>query len=530
MFSLLNLQLRRPSLQRISEAIWYWLNNSQWVVPVSFLIFIFVFIPFWQAFLYNFDEGFELMRATMQNQGYSLYKEIWSDQPPLFSDILKNWLLVFGNSIFFARFLIILFATTLLLFFYKTLRLFFGHWSAIFGTALLVFTTDFIQFSIQVKVDMPALTLVVVMLYFLMFSLHQDGNRRFKSSAAIAGFFMGLALQTKLYTVLVCPAIALYFLLLLILSWRQTEKRKVIFVKGILFGGGLAVSILLSILFYREAAFGQLVESHLSAKQFFEDLTFKKLIHRSFTTNPAFWIFSSLGLGLVGTQERWRIYFPILWLVATLLVLANHTPLWPHYYLLMALPIAWIGSAVFFQLWRSLATSENGRPLLRKSWRENTIHFRLNLVAIILVFGIHILGTTSVYVRGRHAVQQTSHGSAKQIALEHVLTYQANTNWFVTDSPIYAFYADLKIPPELVVISRKRVLTEGINGEFILEMIHKYEPEQVLLERFVEERFDPPFLAYQPLADYLKANYVEMTGDDKGYFEISHFISKSILN
>ncbi len=71
---------------------------GQLTIPISLtvaLLFgfaVLLLIPIADIFLYNFDEGFEVTRATLQNQGYVLYKEIWSDQPPLFS-LLRHWFL-----------------------------------------------------------------------------------------------------------------------------------------------------------------------------------------------------------------------------------------------------------------------------------------------------------------------------------------------------------------------------------------------------------------------------------------------------
>ena len=75
--------------------------------------------------------------------------------------------------------------------------------------------------------------------------------------------------------------------------------------------------------------------------------------------------------------------------------------------------------------------------------------------------------------------------------------YADQTNWIVTDMPIYAFRVHKPVPPILATFSKKRLLTGSLTVEDILTAMRDYRPEQVLIARF-----DIP-----ALDAYLKENY-----------------------
>jgi hypothetical protein len=72
------------------------------------------------------------------------------------------------------------------------------------------------------------------------------------------------------------------------------------------------------------------------------------------------------------------------------------------------------------------------------------------------------------------------------------------TRWVVTDQQIYPFAAGLLSPPELAVTSTKRRGTGALSDEFVLDVIQRYRPEQVLLARL---DFGPA------IEEFLAANY-----------------------
>jgi hypothetical protein len=62
--------------------------------------------------------------------------------------------------------------------------------------------------------------------------------------------------------------------------------------------------------------------------------------------------------------------------------------------------------------------------------------------------------------------------------------YVDQTNWIMTDMPMYAFRVHRPVPPALATFSSKRLATGSLTEEDILTAMREYAPEQVLMARF----------------------------------------------
>ncbi|WP_293163341.1 hypothetical protein [Okeania sp. SIO2C9] len=68
--------------------------------------------------------------------------------------------------------------------------------------------------------------------------------------------------------------------------------------------------------------------------------------------------------------------------------------------------------------------------------------------------------------------------------VNRLIEHKNSTKWLFTDVPIYGFYADLLVPPEIAVFSTKRIKTGQLSQDEIYELLVKYRPEQILIGRF----------------------------------------------
>ena len=521
--------------QGLRQPLWIYINRiwqAGLLLPLAFIAFILLMVPFGVVFDYNLDEGFELMRAYLQNQDLLLYRDIWSDQPPLFSQLLRSWLWLLGNSIFYARLLILIFASSLLYFFNRTLAIVFDQITALVGSLLLLLTRDFLPFSVQVKVDMPALSLGMASIFCLLNGLHHKSGKIRHSSLMVSGLLLGFAIQIKLYVVLLLFVSLLYILPIFIQNYRNHESRKQI-LKALFYWlfSFLGCSFILTVGFY--SWFGapildQLIGSHLQAEEHFIQLNFVRLIQQASRIDISFWLLSGAGLCVLFSSERWRIVFPILWCAVCLGIFYDHTPLWPHYYLLLAMPMAWIASALFFWVKQQLQNAKQTSLCLGVGKRQlmRLLSFlALTLMGIVLIS--HVLINLKVLARGQHPIQ-SSGNPVKEEILANVVGFSDQTHWLATDRAMFGFRANLKVPPEIAVLSRKRVLTQGFDGEDFLHIIKRYHCEQVLIGRFVDQRFDKPFLANAALSTYLQDNYVDITVEGQEPHIIHHYVLRKL--
>ncbi|MEB3212691.1 MAG: hypothetical protein VKL39_15130, partial [Leptolyngbyaceae bacterium] len=87
--------------------------------------------------------------------------------------------------------------------------------------------------------------------------------------------------------------------------------------------------------------------------------------------------------------------------------------------------------------------------------------------------------------------------------------------------PLYGFYADVLVPPEVVVFSKKRLLTGQLTPEVILELLKVYSPGQVLFARFPREVANQP-----PIAHYLQQKYRQVSLP--AHPDVKYFVKSSI--
>ena len=87
--------------------------------------------------------------------------------------------------------------------------------------------------------------------------------------------------------------------------------------------------------------------------------------------------------------------------------------------------------------------------------------------------------------------------SGKLKVLRTMNEYIEQTNWIVTDMPMYAFRVQRPVPPNLATFSSKRLATGSLTDDDILAAMREYQPEQVLMARF----------EIPALEEYLRENY-----------------------
>ena len=111
----------------------------------------------------------------------------------------------------------LIFTTVLIWSFYNTVRYFTGILAACIGTLLLITSRDFIKLSVSTMIGFPCVALGMLSIYLLVIH-HKTKNKLF---LILSGCTLALSLQTKIFTVLLIPAI---LVLLLYFKIKQAAK------------------------------------------------------------------------------------------------------------------------------------------------------------------------------------------------------------------------------------------------------------------------------------------------------------------
>lgn len=462
-------------------------------------------LPIANTFQFNPDEGIELAKVGLATQGYRLYTDIWNDQPPLFTLVLAQWWQWWGSSILASRLLTLTFATLLVWTFYRCLRLSVTRGTARLGTLGLCLTYDFLRLSVSVMRGLPAIGLALLATYGLLVAQRTQSWRI--PLLILSGLGFALSLQTKLFTVVLLPAMVLQWLLPPVQGqspqWRQRWGELALWL-GTTAGFFFLVGIVTHAI-----DVGQLLAPHTSAQA------------RALLTEAPGWLFillflvQDLDYTLLAGVAVWlmmkplsratrdfgqyllfpvAIYFPLFWLASALLGLLVYQPIWSHYSPLIIIPLTWLATYAL-SLVRVLKKTRWGFQIRVETLPSQ--HLRQWLTGFVLFAMIAVPIKLGLISQKMADFRQDSYSGTELV--RRVQAYQPMTQWLLTDLPILAFYTGLKVPPEVVVFSQKRLAAGDLTQADLLKVLKTYQPEQVVLGLYPEVRLW--------LTAYLQHNY-----------------------
>ncbi len=299
------------------RAIW-----AAWMV-FSMLILFFFSHWFWRGYWVE-DEGYDVMKPLLMQQGYRLYGDIWDDQPPLFAYFLWGWFKLFGFSLPAGRILVTLFSLVLLYASFDTVRKINGYWGAWATVSILFLSPHFFESASSVLIGTPCIS-------FLMLSLNAavtySKERTFESYAFSTLFFIA-ALGVKFMAFLGLPALVLVW----VLSERFSFSGVARHLRGLLWI--VAASGIVT-----WWAGEQLFQTHLHTGTHYPIVNWGE-IFSWIVSQPHAVFLSALALFSVGTI-RFRSIFPFLfWFLQTLLIFFAYRPIWYYYSIFLCLPLA----------------------------------------------------------------------------------------------------------------------------------------------------------------------------------------------
>lgn len=468
------------------------IKNALFVIIyiMLFISGIFLIVSLKHSFEYDTDEGINLMKSWLFIKGFPLYAPIWSDQPPLFTVILSFWLKLFGLSVYHARILMLIFSSMLLWAFYQTIKMVSGRISAFVAIVLLLTSAIYLRLSVSVMIGLPSLAFAMFSIYFI--TLYKKlGLTRYLIISAI---FMALSLQTKLLTIFFLP---LFIIEIISAGWGNRKKNEIlfhVFLWAVTFFTGYFSIMTIFFHFNFNMLIQQLFLPHLNASAFNKPNHGFFVIRNMLYQDYDIVLLALLGAALLIKRREWKLLFPLLWLVSAFLILINHKPIWYHHYLLICIPCCWLAAFSF-----------------NKFFRKGRAEFYLTACLIIFIV---LMIPAKVNRISKSLTVGTTIEERAMVGL--ISKYRKDISWIMSDRPIFAFYANIPIPPELIVISEKRILTKNLTKEYLISTLNKYKPEQILLARFENEDIG--------LLSYIQENYYKVNNG-----KIKLYVLKNVL-
>jgi hypothetical protein len=484
-----------PAHRGFPSRLWDIVYRSGVLIPLVFVLLTLLFAPITYSGEFDVDEGVNLMKAALVSRGHALYSDIWSDQAPLATILLSQWIEWFRTSVVAARILILFFSALLLWAFYQTIRLTLSETAALVTAALLVFSEWYLRLSISVMIGIPALALALLSVYLLLLGQERKGLWLTVASAAV----MAVSLQTKLFTGILVPVMLAYGLLLAagpggqISPLRQRLERCAAWL-GALLAGFVVVGII-----FGSLDPSQLVAPHLGAttRTAFVQGDNLAYIGTAFLRHIAYLPLAIIGLIWAFKKRRTVVFLPLGWLCMALAFLIYERPLWYHHVLVLTIPLVWV----------SAFGVEAGLGVLRRPGHAVPLPARSALLLLGAVLTVLVIfDPMTRKPRLREEVPGPVPEYGEQVTDWLCPGGVSKDAWVFTDRPIYAFQAGLSVPPPIAVLSAKRLFSGTITEDDLLAVLREYRPEYVLLERYLPN-YRREFLAevagsYDPGREY----------------------------
>ncbi len=453
-------------------------------LAVLLAAFVFWQWPMVRQFAWKYDEGLELIKSDLLLQGHQLYREIWSDQPPLFTLVEAGGFVLFGHSVTVGRALVLacgLIGAAALGLLARRLA---GRCAALAAVALLLALPHFQSLARTILIGMPAIALGVAALAVLLLAEGGAGHRR--GSLIVAGLLFAASLLIKAIS---APMLLPAALLVLTGPDWGGGLRRLRWRDALVFGAAVALPVLAALAYYGPAGFaGQIVGTLVSARdshEFSLAANWQELSAYMFQDKWGLSYLSLLAVGALGlgrlamARRRRELLLLLLWLGGAFLALMLHIPLRRHEILLLMPPL--------------LAAVASGLQAIGTAlWRWRVAGAAQRVVALVGVALVAWCGFTVSAMMREDLASRTEELSFReespdrQLALEMIAAETAPGEVILTDDPMLAFKSGRAIPPTLAVPSYRRVEAGELTPDTLIALTQAANPGIIL---FWESRF-----------------------------------------
>lgn len=476
----------------------WWNSSSDIILPVLialiFFAFTFAYYPFREKLQYDTDEGLNLMRSMLVELGHPLYREVSSDQPPLFNQVLALVFHVAGFEVNAARLLVLLFSTLLVWSCAQFLQITWGKLAAILFLPLIVMTPRYLDLSVAVMIGVPSIALAAASMLFVALWHLQRKN----VWLVLSGFLLAMSVLIKLFTGLLAPIFLIGITIAVSLD-RKGEKFSLQMLRpAILWGiSFVGLGMLLGVVLIGPQNVWAIIYPHLMAptEAYFQSDNFN--INYYLQDALPLILLSLVGVILAIYKRKWLTLYPLAWAIVAYGSFFFYSPVFYHHQLLITVPLTVIAAAGVAE---GILTLSHVRGIAELVRPQSLLGLGA-IIGFLLVSFYYFPGLDRELSNSPRLSGFDLRATAGKLKVLRTMDeYADQTHWIMTDMPMYAFRVHRPVPPNLATISQKRLTTGSLTEKDILNAMREYRPEQVLIARF----------QIPALEEYLQKNYTQI--------------------
>ncbi|MBV9707665.1 MAG: glycosyltransferase family 39 protein [Chloroflexi bacterium] len=457
---------------------------SNWLPALSYVVAVVLVIIALQMRLHDlglpfdrdgYDEGVYWQSLRAMAAGHALYQQIFYSQPPFFLLSIFPTYMLAGQTLWAARLGIALVSLLGLLGAFLLGRALAGHMGAIAALALLVADPFYLAQSqtIQAEIACTALSLLAVGLAYLWWE-HPEGVLGL-CYAVFAATALSLSILSKLFGVAVLVPLSLLFLAHIWRILQQPRETRLQSARSLIAGPIAFLVVSMALILPFSGSQHQMVQGvitfHTDAAKLFKDTisqNFLSILHL-LTSITAF---AALFGTIVALARRdWRVFPLIAWLLATLYLLLQQSPLFHHHLIVLIPPLL------------SLAIMGiPGFPMLGK--KEGFSDILINSVTAITACVLLFAAVQNWQSEQRYFSDQRQQATNSiHLNQQIVQDLQANTapsQLVVTDDQFVVGLANRSTPASLVDTSIVRITTGYVTVSRLISAASQPEVQAVL--------------------------------------------------
>ncbi len=411
-----------------------------------------------EAYAHNNDEGLYVQRAALANAGCPLYREILFNKPPLLIWILRLAFYLGGQTLTTARVACLSICLMGFVAGAVVVSQLWGRWAALISACLLLGLPEMPVRAHEVTSDLPALALALVALGAALL-FRRDGRRFWIALSGAA--YTGALLINPLLVYVALPLMLILFLPDLGKTIDGRTSRRTGWLDLVLFGSisvGLGASVLAAI--DRQAFFTWVIQSNYTAARSGVVLESEGMIEYLADRWTLVWLALVGAVILLGVpRERYRLAVVMAWFVGAAIVFLTWSPVWGHYMLFLAFPMAAAAGGGLARLGEGFIRTWRGA---RRVTAWHGLLLALALAGIVAFCG----------ERCGEEMPQPEGGpdwSPHQLAaMEFLRAATPPEGYVVTDDPLLAFVAGRMVPPLLTEATFRQILLGNLTTEDVV--------------------------------------------------------------
>lgn len=401
----------------------------------------------------GYDEGVYWQSLRAMSAGHALYQDIFYSQPPFFLLSLFPFFSLFGHSLWAARFGVAILSLFGLLGAFLLGRALSGRIGALAALLLLVADPTYLAQAQTIQAEAPslALSLLAVGLAYLWWK-KPEGIAGY-CAAIFAGVTLALSILTKLFGLAALVPIGLLFLAQLyrLFAARKEGKLRKSVLLSLLLGVVAFIITTGAVLLPFSGSFSQLIQGVISFHTAAANLSQAGQSNKLSTIETFLLSITALA-AVYGTivallRRDWRVVPLLAWLLATLALLDQQTPLFHHHLVILVPPL--IG----------LALMGIGPVPLKFKTPYNLLHLATLFTLVMVLIASILNGAADVrYYADKQVASQDINVTKWDVNVERDLQSVTRPgDQVLTDAQFLTAIANRDTPPSLVDTSAVRI-------------------------------------------------------------------------